>query len=637
MTTLRKLCLIVGCYLLLNQGVISAATFTKDDIAESVDGIMQEKVTEYNIPNAAISIVYLGDSILEKGYGHANISAGTSVHPETTVFRVGSISKLFTATALMQLAEQGKLSLDEDINEYLDFQIPTYAHSQPITLRHLMTHTPGFEDNPESIYRINSDELLPLEEYVREYMPERIFPAGEILAYSNYGMVLAGYIVEQVSGMSFQAYMDENIFTPLQMDHSTFEQPLRDELAPQITTPYRYVAGDFVEGTFEFLPSPAGAMSTSASDMATFMTVFLDKEQSNSRHILDEDTIEQMFEQQFTQHSKLNGMGLGFIEGNFNGQHTLFHGGSTMLYNSAFYLLPDADIGIFIVYSGGNHYLHNEVFQQFLDEFYPEEVVTELESSPGAKDRADQYTGEYHQNRKNVTSSEKALRLTMGIISVQAGSDGRLHITHAGETNKFFEVEPGMYESTRSERTPDAYGNFKRVVFDLDADNHMMLMADGPMTYAKAPWYASSTFTFGVIILILLSIIGTLFSWTFTALIRVLRQSEGPHNRWMKAAKLSAIVHGVLVLSIFLIVIINGDLHPVYQLPKIAYSSPQKWQNLMEYVFYLPVITCVALLFFSVIIWKKGIWRFFCRIHYSLYTLVAFILIWLFYYWNIFV
>src|SRR5699024_900944 len=111
----------------------------------------------------------------------------------------------------------------------------------------------------------------------------------------------------------------------------------------------------------------------------------------NDGKILEQNTVKQMFEQQFTQHPKLNGMGLGFIEGTFNGQRTLFHGGGTMLYNSIFYLLPDEDIGIFLTYSGGNHYLHNEVFKQFLDEFFPEEEAMDLVSPTGSEERASNY------------------------------------------------------------------------------------------------------------------------------------------------------------------------------------------------------------------------------------------------------
>src|SRR5690606_3079510 len=142
-----------------------------------------------------------------------------------------SISKLFTWTAIMQLVEQGKLDLQTDINEYLDFEIPATLvvgankeQPKPITLFHLMTHTPGFEDYSSSIYKLSAEEMPSLEQYVKEYLPERVYPPGEVIAYSNYGTALAGYIVEQVSGIPYSEYIEENIFKPLEMNYSTFQQ-----------------------------------------------------------------------------------------------------------------------------------------------------------------------------------------------------------------------------------------------------------------------------------------------------------------------------------------------------------------------------------------------------------------------------
>lgn len=142
----RGLCLLIVFIFFMNVNSISANAMPQGDIAEAVDELMEEKVTEANIPNAAVSIVFDGEIIFEKGYGFADIESETPVNPETSLFRIGSISKLMTWTAVMQLVEQGKLDLDTDVNEYIDFDIPTFSGSTSITLRHLLTHTPGFED-----------------------------------------------------------------------------------------------------------------------------------------------------------------------------------------------------------------------------------------------------------------------------------------------------------------------------------------------------------------------------------------------------------------------------------------------------------------------------------------------------------
>src|SRR5699024_2604192 len=634
MKKLGFICLLAVFMFFIDAGSIAASATEEEDKTDFMDGIIEEKVKEGNIPNATVSVVYLGDTILEKGYGYSNMDTETAVDPETTLFRIGSISKLFTWTAVMQLVEEGKLSLDRDVNEYLDFHIPPHAESGPITLRHLMTHTPGVEDSSDSTFKLEAEGMMPLREYIQEHLPERVFPAGEVLAYSNYGTALAGYIVEQVSGMPFSRYGDENIFTPLDMDYSTFEQPLPDGLTEHMSTPYRYVDGHFAEGAFEFMPEPAGAMSTSASDMANFMIAYLQEGQFDGKKILEKNTVQQMFEQQFTQHPDLAGMSLGFIEGNFNGKRVLFHGGSTMLYNAALYLLPDEEIGIFIAYSGGDYFLHNDVFEQFIDEFFPEEESANLVSPAGAEERANQYVGEYHQNRKSITTSEKLMSLLMGVISVEADEDGQLYVTHAGETNTFVEVEPGMYESARMERTPDPYGNFKKIIFAEDADGKMMLMADGPMTYTKAPWHSGSTFTFVMIAMSVLFIIGTLLSWAIAAMFRNLRHRKKASGSFANKAKVAAIAYGAVTVLFLASVMVNGELDPLYQLPRVAYGEIPGWASVLDFIPYLIVLFSLLLVVCAVFVWKKKVWTLFGRIHYMLYTATALFFAWFFLHWN---
>src|SRR5699024_7313102 len=160
-----------------------------------------------------------------------------------------------------------------------------------------------------------------------------------------------------------------------------------------------------------------------------------------------------------------------------------------------------------------------------------------------------------------------------GAITITADEDGKLHITHVGKTKEFVELEPGVYETTRTERTPDAYGNFRRIVSKEVKNGQMISMADGQKSYTKAPWYASSTFTMGILGTIIFFIIATLFSWTAVALLRVLRNKKGTANRWAFFAKLTAILHAVTIMLFLIIILSNSEVSPVYQMPKDAYSS----------------------------------------------------------------
>ena len=159
----------------------------------------------------------------------------------------------------MQLVEQGKIDLDADVNRYLDFRIPP-RDGQLITMRNLMQHTAGFEEQAKGI--ISSDPKAPgMEALLKAWVPTRVFAAGSTPAYSNYGASLAGYIVQRVSGESFDDYLDRHIFAPLDMKYSSFRQPLPKELAPLMSQGYP-VASEEAK-PFEFVgPAPAGSMSS---------------------------------------------------------------------------------------------------------------------------------------------------------------------------------------------------------------------------------------------------------------------------------------------------------------------------------------------------------------------------------------
>src|SRR6185369_15089245 len=197
---------------------------TAQDLETFLDGIVPLQLEADDIAGATIAVVKDGKVLFAKGYGYADYEKKKPVSAEETLFRPGSVSKLFTWTAVMQLVEQGKLDLNRDVNDYIDYKIPE-AFGKPITLKNILTHTPGFEEQLKDLLRTSS-ESPNLGEYLKTHIPARIYPPGTVPAYSNYGAALAGYIVERVSGLPFNQYIEENIFKPLGMTHSTFAQPL---------------------------------------------------------------------------------------------------------------------------------------------------------------------------------------------------------------------------------------------------------------------------------------------------------------------------------------------------------------------------------------------------------------------------
>ena len=280
----RRIC--VAAVFLVLILTLSAASAQESGVRDTAaleaffDGVFAVQLAQANVPGAEIVVVADGEIIFSKGYGFADLEKSIPMNPGTTLHRPGSNSKILVWLAVMQLVEQGKLDLYIDVNTYLDFTIPSRTISNrevpPITLHHLLTHTAGFEDEVAGIIVSTPDLLKPLDQYVKEHLPARVFTPGAVMAYSNYGTALAAYIVELVSGQPFAVYAQEKIIEPLGMSSTTFEQDLPGSLAWRVSPGYRWAAGQFVRGEFEYVQNyPAGGLTSSALDMARLLTALL--------------------------------------------------------------------------------------------------------------------------------------------------------------------------------------------------------------------------------------------------------------------------------------------------------------------------------------------------------------------------
>jgi CubicO group peptidase (beta-lactamase class C family) len=256
--------------------VPAAHPLTGDDLAPWLDGLIPGALRNNAVPGAVIVVVKDGKAILSRGYGMADVRDRTPVDPARTLFRVASISKTFTWTAVMQLVEVGKVDLDGNINEYLDFRIDG-RNGAPITIRHLMTHTAGFEEMGNAPFLDDPADLITLERFVKQFTPERIYGPGTTPAYSNYGAALAGYIVQRVSGLSFDDYMDQKVLAPVGMTSSTFRQPLPAAFDKSVARGYQTATEP--GRPFEYIwDAPAGSLSATGLDMGRFMVEHLGNE-----------------------------------------------------------------------------------------------------------------------------------------------------------------------------------------------------------------------------------------------------------------------------------------------------------------------------------------------------------------------
>jgi CubicO group peptidase (beta-lactamase class C family) len=362
---------------------------------------------QYNIPGITLSVVNSTNILHIKGYGYANIEENKLVNPNTTMFRAASVSKLFTWTAVMQLYEEGLIDLEADINTYLShFQIPQ-KYDKPITMLHLMSHSAGF-DQP-FYYRnipLSIEDLLPLEVYLKKYMPSLVRAPGEFSTYSNYGTALAGQIVSEISGLPFEEYIEKNIFEPLGMNYSTFRQPIQEELVDEVVTGYLLSEEGVLEPQeFVYRPlPPAGTISISAYDAAQFMIAHLNNGTKDGTSILNETTTQFMHQQHFTNDLRLPGFAHGFIEYYKNGYRIIEHGGDISFSQSQLILLPSENIGYFINYNANHYPLRSRLFEEFMNAFFPGDEIDILYPSNNFKEEGKKFEGRYYNTRSDYTT-----------------------------------------------------------------------------------------------------------------------------------------------------------------------------------------------------------------------------------------
>src|SRR4030081_2292816 len=242
-----------------------APALTQEDISIFLDGFMPQQIEQADIAGAVVAVVKDGQLLFSRGYGYSDYEKRIPVSAENTLFRPGSISKLFTWTSVMQLVEQGKLQLDRDVNDYLNFKRPA-RFGKPTTLRDIMTHRSGLEETIKDLFVGSEKDLRPIAEYLPTHLPKQIFPPGTIPAYSNYATTVAAYIVQRVSGQPFEDYVEQHIFVPLNMTHATFRQPLPENLKPLMSNGYSRASQG--PKPFEWVEvAPAGSVSASAESM----------------------------------------------------------------------------------------------------------------------------------------------------------------------------------------------------------------------------------------------------------------------------------------------------------------------------------------------------------------------------------
>lgn len=576
---------------------------TASDVEAFLDGIVPLQLERDDIAGATIAIVKDGKLLFAKGYGYSDYEKKKPVSAEETLFRPGSVSKLFTWTAVMQLVEQGKLELDRNVNDYLDFKIPD-AFGQPITLRNLLAHTPGFEEQIKDLFTVGS-ESQSLGTYLKTHIPARIYPPGTVPAYSNYGASLAGYIVERVSGRPFNDYVEENIFKPLGMDHSTFRQPLPPTLAPFMSNGYQ-LASDEAKPFEVVVPFPAGSMSSTASDLARFMIAHLQDGQLGDARILRPDTTQLMHSRLFALDQAANAMAYGFYEESRNGHRIIGHGGDTLYFHSDLHLMPDAGVGFFVSHNslgGGKEPPRTALWTMFLDRYFPYTAAA-TPTAPSAKEDANAVSGAYVLSRRSENSFLRVATL-IEQLNVSPVEDGIIEVDQLTSPSG----KPKRWRAVGAMTFLETKGTDK-LIFKPDQNGRMQLILPYPFFVGqRVGLFEHSKILLPVLGISLLLMLLTIVLWPIAWFVR--RRYGHKLDLTPTEKRLRLAVRIVFVLVLLFMVTMTGLV--VYGSKHIEFFSDRgnTWFHLAQVIGILGAIGTLLVIYNAIQVWrnrKKRIW-----------------------------
>jgi CubicO group peptidase (beta-lactamase class C family) len=591
------------------------------NIANVLDAPMAEWIEKRNGPGAVVVVVTRDGPVFAKGYGLADVAAKRPFTADATLVRPGSISKLFTAIAVMQLVDAGKLDLDRDVNGYIDFVIPLPDGGVPVTLRHLLTHRAGFEEHMKGLFSKSRDPE-PLGRWLARGLPVRLFPKGDVEAYSNYGFALAGYIVERVSGEPFDQYIQRHILDPLGMRHSTFSQPLPDDLAPLMAKGYR--SSDKPPLPFETIIAPPGALSATAEDMGRFMRALLNGGELDGVRILSKARLDEMMAPQSV--TPAGYLGLAFFGTKVGGHRAIGHGGATMTFFSDLKLFPELGIGIFESRDGLGKVTSLADLLRIPDpasiivrRFLPRAAQPAGKSTGApAVDRG--LEGVYHSSRRADSTVLRLQELqTQSLIRLDDA--GNLKSVQAafpfGRGMTFKRVGQNLYLGPANARLA--------FVEKPDGDSHF---AQPALTLQRVPWWLDMRWIAPALAASLLVVLLSLLAWPAAALWRLWRKTpwskdRGKRRRHLAVRLVLLIDAAAIIVAAMIFTMGSAD----YTLLGDALDAPLLGLFALAWA---GVLGAAVAVWVAIAFWRSESLGRWARIHHSLLAAGCVMLAWFF-------
>lgn len=444
-----------------------------------LDPIFKVQMEKLHIPGAAIAVVKDGKLLFAKGYGYADLEKKNPVIADQTIFRIGSITKTFTATALVQLAERRKINLNDDVNKYLKAFRIADTFAQPVTFANLLTHTAGFDEINVGRKTNNADQVVPLGEFLKTRLIRRK-PPGQLFSYSTYGISLAGFLVETIARVPFKDYLNQNIFQPLEMNRTSIGAA-PPNLQADFATGYSYVAGQYRPLGFEYFNTyPASDINSTVTDMAHYMLAHLEDGRYGKQRILGAAIARDMHARHFANDPRLIGFTYGFFESRRNNVRAIYHGGSMDGFSALMYLLPEQRIGIFIAANRETSGLQDRVKDEFLDHYFPVKDTSD-KTQPGSQlaERLERFAGRYRNDVYCHSCAEGNRGYVPSAFEIKVNDDGTISFWGA----RWRQVEPLVFRLVGGQLDTGEV----IVVFRENQKGEIEFMLNGTVAHEKLP------------------------------------------------------------------------------------------------------------------------------------------------------
>lgn len=606
----RVICLVLSLIIVFSVNISFAEennVSAKDDFELTFDEFMKDAMEKYHVPGVTLSVVKDGKLYFKKGYGYSDLENKIPVNPDETLFRIGSTTKLFTATSTMQLYENGNLDLNDDVNKYLtDFKVD-YYEGKPITIEHLLTHTGGFDERVVNIVSNDIDEDLPdLGEFLKENMPKPIREPGKIMQYSNHGITLLGHIVENASDKRIDHYMEQEIFQKLDMENSKYY--FTTDLIGKASKGYHFSKEQYIErNPIRITNHPAGSILSTADDMAKFLIAHLE-----GGKILKKETLNNMHQTHFTHYDSMLGNAYSFYEVMRGNNKIIEHGGNTPTFASLLSFIPEKKLGFFISCNSGGGSLLREDFANEFYEYFLGKASTreEIQNLAGKEINIKDYVGEYASVRVDKESPLKILRPLMGRVIVKKIDENSISIKYHGEENVYSKIQGKFFKN----EIDNSYLTFEkdskgRVYMIKEKDPMLGLVTGMHCTFERID-KVSAIIEDSKFIPLIVSII-----YLIIMLIASIRKNKRKYVGNELRAKILMIVTALMVLAVsgalggLIVKVINTDMN---------FNGVLAIIHVLSFILLgLAIITTI----FTVIAWKHKYWSIKGRVLHTLVNL----------------